>query len=649
MIWKCIALLSICFVAHSEEFVRTKSAQYQKSPARSAISRVESAVSSMSRAYKSYDQGRAKNYVRNFDKQYANYQRYIEKLKTQDPGWDVSNYQRLVEIYSLRRNDAAKAQYQADAAKLRTALAKKSVKPSPGVGKSALPTVSICDSIAVKDRKRKDYSESIYNFATAIMSSPWLLRLYCVAPTDKFVQQAALIYIQKRMNASGESSELAWLQERLKTDGEKACSSSAGVPLSVRAAACFSFGKNFELGAWLWDGTPRLRSPIRKLAVASQMLGNRTASPSTYAVTRYLFAEQAMKGLTWKSVANQLEKKWGITPLSTDRKKEALYVSILAEFELINRNLELWSRASRQWGFTTKLRAIGKRAREEWTKSSKAPVFKTLFAYEAAYFGKQDRELAGCQKVLDRAWQQYLGGKNPKNASQLDAAISHPLGARLLMNRAFCATANGQRELAKGYIAILNRSANYSHFSPNYYASQRMLEAAAKGDINISGQGMSRDTTKVNLSTPYSSLEAKDLFGFAVDSNYTSMVKQPGIGSKKKAGDEVTLKFPTKRYQIFVPYDCKETRRISRIRPDGTIEYRRNCKSRKEWAKRKFPPAKVLGSGNCSLKKGEQPITGPTRLGASLLYGVVRKNRTTCVAGAKVNIAEDIFPNAYAP
>lgn len=118
----------------------------------------------------------------------------------------------------------------------------------------------------------------------------------------------------------------------------------------------------------------------------------------------------------------------------------------------------------------------------------------------------------------------------------------------------------------------------------------RKLAAAWSKYRQAKGRGVDDATARSVAGGPAFNFRDRDMliwpktsvpnYGAALGRSKTKSFKAT-VKSLKRTGDGVRVTFRKHHYTASVPYACRRTRRVSRIRRDGSLEYERNCKWKK--------------------------------------------------------------------
>jgi hypothetical protein len=222
-----------------------------------------------------------------------------------------------------------------------------------------------------------------------------------------------------------------------------------------------------------------------------------------------------------------------------------------------------------------KLFSIAETVREEWEKRWKADIklFDLLLALDGAVDSGSRKASAGCfgktwpelQKAISSIPASRFTMESEPGNSFLDKAapviVSEPAGYLAAAAFAMCARAEN---LPDGIAAALGRQLVYNAGFRGPRSAALTAILAAK--IELDQRGATIEVPKLQRSW------------FSAPSG-TFSPNEIGIVDKVTTdGDAMTISFPKDMKKNKLCEEYRETRRVVRIRDDGTVEYERKCK-----------------------------------------------------------------------
>ncbi|MEO0459380.1 MAG: hypothetical protein AAF219_00965 [Myxococcota bacterium] len=193
-------------------------------------------------------------------------------------------------------------------------------------------------------------------------------------------------------------------------------------------------------------------------------------------------------------------------------------------------------------------------------------------------------QLAGCSEKAREYASQFLASRTPKSKEDVSAAAADPIGTLLVASAYECENALDNALAAQTYASLLEEG------------------PAARGPRFAGLLAVARKTAELKQTITRLPLETRDFRPYVPNSAFGmpgTRYFEDGAGIVAKVsnnGDAMSITFKKDRWKI-PKTQCRETNRVDRILPDGTVRYRKICKQ----------------VGEVTVTRKEEPVTIPTR------------------------------------
>lgn len=238
---------------------------------------------------------------------------------------------------------------------------------------------------------------------------------------------------------------------------------------------------------------------------------------------------------------------------------------------------------------------------DRWMKEYEAnkPSFEAIKKFDAMAMKGSKKALAGCSGDLRKLFFEHMSKKKVKKIEEATALGTDMIGYPLLVAMMRCDAAEA-RYLPVAAAQDLFMDQAKSHRGPRFEAYEDTMQAL--NDIRA-------DKEKFPLERMYPGPPStgRNLWYKAYEQTFNKINYDRGTGQVKnvqKKGDLVLLTFQTVKWKEDEAYDCRNTRRIYRIRDDGTLEYEQKCKSKTVTRSSTQEPVSVPSDFATGLKPG---------------------------------------------
>ncbi|MDQ3296736.1 MAG: hypothetical protein M3619_09140 [Myxococcota bacterium] len=263
-----------------------------------------------------------------------------------------------------------------------------------------------------------------------------------------------------------------------------------------------------------------------------------------------------------------------------------------------------------------------------WVKTYEAnkPAFEAIKKFDAKAAKGSKKALAGCGAELHALFHEHMSKKKAKSFEDAQKLATDMVGYPLLIALMRCDAAEARYlPVAAAQDLFMNQAK--AHRGPRFESYDMTLTVL--NDIRA-------DREKFPLERTYPSPPStgRQLWYKAYEQTFNKISYDKGVGQIKdvsKKGDMVLVTFKTVKWKEQEAYGCVNTRRIYRIRDDGTLEYEQRCKF------------KTVGRSST-----QEPVSVPANFAKGLAPGMmvdlmIDSGRGEGKAAGKIGIPKGVY------
>lgn len=227
------------------------------------------------------------------------------------------------------------------------------------------------------------------------------------------------------------------------------------------------------------------------------------------------------------------------------------------------------------------------------------PVFEAIRDFDRNAAKGSKKALAGCAATLRPLLFAHMSKQKVKSLEEAQNAASDNVGYPLMVAMMRCDAAEGNLlAVSAAQDLFMNRAK--SRRGPRFESYDATLKVL--NDIRADREKFPLERTYPNLPDT-----GRQLWYAAYEQTFNKISHDRGTGQiqdAKQKGDVVHLTFKTVKWKDQEAYGCRNTRRIYRIRDDGTLEYEQVCKYKTVTRSSTLAPVDVPADFAKGLKPG---------------------------------------------
>ncbi len=238
-----------------------------------------------------------------------------------------------------------------------------------------------------------------------------------------------------------------------------------------------------------------------------------------------------------------------------------------------------------------------------WMKTYEAnkATFDAIKKFDQKAAKGSKKALAGCGTELHALFHEHMSAKKAKTFEEAQKVATDMVGYPLLVALMRCDAAEARYlPVAAAQDLFMNQAK--AHRGPRFESYDMTLSVL--NDIRAD-----REKFPLERTYPTPPGTGRDLWYKAYEQTFNKISYDKGVGQIKdvaKKGDGFLVTFKTVKWKEQEAYGCVNTRRIYRIRDDGTLEYEQRCKY------------KTVGRSST-----QEPVTVPADFAAGLKPGMM--------------------------
>jgi hypothetical protein len=262
---------------------------------------------------------------------------------------------------------------------------------------------------------------------------------------------------------------------------------------------------------------------------------------------------------------------------------------------------------------------------QSWIKEYEAnkAAFDAVKKFDAKAAKGSKKAMAGCSEELRGLFLDHLAAaKKVKNIEQAKAAATDLVGYPLLVAMMRCDAAE-ERYLPVSAAEHLFMEQAKTHRGPRFEAYEASVTA-------LNGIRADREKFPLERMYPNPPGTGRDLWYKAYEQTFNKInYDKPATGqikTVKAKGDMTYLTFKTVSWKEEVAVNCRDTRKVYRIRDDGTLEYEQKCNYKTE-----------------TMKSTEQPVSVPNDFAKGLAPGMMVELMIDNAKSGRVGIPSGVW------